>query len=116
MCEIKLTKDADYLICSLYKSYLDKRSHKMAKVYARELGSSEEIQQKIFPNWSVLDVDDTCRELCAAGLLNCIYSDDTVSYMALTDTGIIYMEERFENKVNTVIDYIAKIKSMIPFI
>lgn len=116
MAEIKLTKDSDYLICSLYKSYIEKRSNGMSKLQASCTGSAEDIQKELFPNWSLEDVDATCRELDRAGMLQCFYADDMVYESTLSDQAIIYMENRFERNINTVMDYIAKIKSMIPFI
>lgn len=114
--EINLTKDSDYLICSLYNSYLQKRSNGLSKIQSSSTGSSEKIQKEFFPKWTVDDVDATCRELDRAGLLDCFYADDMVYESILSDKAIIYMEHRFERNVNTIMDYIVKIKSMIPFI
>lgn len=116
MDNIQLTKDSDYLICSLYKNYLQKRNSGITKSQAKDVGSAEDIQQEIFPNWSLDDVEETCRELARADMLHCFDADNTIYMAILSDNAIIYMENRFENKVNTVIDYISKIKSMIPFI
>lgn len=116
MCEIKLTKDSDYLLCSLYKNYLEKRSNGIPKSQASYAGSSEDMQSNFFPKWCLEDVDETCRELDRAGMLYCLYADNVVYESTLSDQAIIYMENRFENKVNRVLDYILKIKSMIPFI
>ena len=114
--DIEITKDSDYLICSLYKAYLQKRSNGMNKIQASSMVGSEEIQKELFPNWSIEDVDATCRELHRAELLHCFFADDIVYESVLSDKAIIYMENRFKNNVDTVMDYIAKIKSMIPFI
>lgn len=116
MDEIKLTKDSDYLLCSLYKDYLRKRADGIPKTAAINVGGSEEIQKEIFPKWSVEDVDATCRELCNAGMLKGFAADNIVYEATLSDQAIIYMENRFERNINTVMDYIIKIKSMIPFI
>ena len=104
--DIEITKDSDYLICS----------NGMNKIQASSMGGSEEIQKELFPNWSVEDVDATCRELHRAELLHCFFADDIVSEAVLSDKAIIYMENRFKNNVDTIMDYISKIKSMIPFI
>lgn len=74
--DIEITKDSDYLICSLYKAYLQKRSNGMNKIQASSMGGSEEIQKELFPNWSIEDVDATCRELHRAELLHCFFADD----------------------------------------
>lgn len=116
MDKIQLTKDSDYLLCMLYKSYLEQRSSGIPKARAACVGSSVDIQRNIFPKWCLDDVDATCRELDRAGMLHCLYADNIVYIATLSDQAIIYMENRFENKVNRVLDYIKKIKSMIPFI
>lgn len=116
MDEIQLTKDSDYLLCSLYANYLEKRSNGISKARASCSGGSEDIQKNIFPKWCLDDVDETCRELDRAGMLHCLYADNIVYTATLSDQAIIYMENRFENKANRILDYIAKIKSMIPFV
>jgi hypothetical protein len=113
---IELTKDSDYLICALYKDYLKKRESGVSKYDAKKAGSSQTIQENIFPNWSLDDVVETCRELSRAGLLWCEYSGNQVYTSCLSDLGIVYMEKHFENKINAIIEYMSKIKSMTPFI
>ena len=114
--DVKLTKDSEYLLCSLYKAYLQKRSDGIPKRRALMVDSSADIQREFFPNWSPEDVDATCRELDRAGFLNCLYADNIVYTAVLSDQAIIYMKNRFERNVNKIMDNIAKIKSMIPFI
>lgn len=113
---MNLTKDAEFLICSLYKDYLDKRKSGMSKADAKFTGSSQKMNRDIMPEWSFEDVDETCRELSRAGLLHCGFADDVTYISNLTDDAIIYMENRFQNKASDVIETIAKIKSMIPFL
>lgn len=114
--DIQLTKESDFLLCSLYKKYLQNRSNGMGKSIAKNMGSSEDIQKDVFPNWSLEDVDETCRELSRTEMLDCLYADDSIYLSSLTDNAIIYMEKRFENNVNKVVDFISKLKSLIPFI
>lgn len=78
-----------------------------------KLGVSHLWKQKLSPLELIYA---TCRELDRAGMLQCFYADDMVYESTLSDQAIIYMENRFERNINTVMDYIAKIKSMIPFI
>lgn len=46
--DIEITKDSDYLICSLYKAYLQKRSNGMNKIQASSMGGSEEYRKNSF--------------------------------------------------------------------
>lgn len=67
--EISLSKDADKLICLIYKHYLERRERGASKEDARILGGSDVIQAKVATGWLLEDVDDTCRELSRCGLL-----------------------------------------------
>lgn len=108
MKDIKLSKDNDLLICTLYKEFLEKVKNGSSKSNSRWLGSSDEIQEKLLTNWSKDDVATACWELHSNGLLRCSPGDDIAYSTYLTDDGIIYMENRFANKIEKVIDYISK--------
>lgn len=109
MNNIQLSKDADYLICLIYKYYLELRDNGFSKTDAKSLGDSHDVNEKIIPEWSFDDTDDTCRELIRKDLLdNRIYVDNYCGFMQLSDKGIIYMENRFKNGFKEVTDFIAK--------
>lgn len=110
MSNVKLTKDSDILICAIYKYYLENRKKGFSKSYCKNLDSSQTIQKNIMPKWSFEDVDETCRELARAHLLNCDYADDVVYSVFLTDEAILYMENRFKNGLSELLDYFQKIK------
>lgn len=110
MNSIELSKDADALICLIYKHYLELRSAGNSKSTAKLLDSSKDIHKNIIPEWSFEDVDDTCRELHRQNLLNISYYDDICAIVELTDNGIVYMENRFSNKFKNLLDYIDKVK------
>ncbi|MEK5096694.1 hypothetical protein [Bacillus sp. FSL W8-0848] len=114
--EVSLTKDADALICILYKKYCQDLQDGSPKAQAKLLGSSKQIYETLVPQWSFVDVDETCRELKRSRLVDCLYTDNVVSQVWFTDAGIIYMENRFKNGLNDVLDYLSKIKGLIPFI
>ena len=110
MSDIKLSKDNDFLICTLYKNFLEKVKDGCSKSEARWLGSSDEIQENLLINWSKDDVATACWELHSKGLLECSPGDDIAYTTYLTDDGIIYMENRKLNTINKIIDYISKLK------
>lgn len=112
--EINLTKDAEKLICAMYKSYLEKRKNGLDKVNARNFGSSHLIQTQLFPNWTFKDVDDTCRELSRVGLLDCNWADNIAYHVKISDNGIIYLENRFKNGLKEVIGFLTEILPSIP--
>jgi len=111
---IQLTKDADALICLLYKQYCQNLKDGVPKIQAKMFGSSEDIQKAITPQWTLENIDETCRELSRSGLLHCFYADDMVYQAWLTDTGIIYMENRFKDGLKSVLEYLNKIRSILP--
>ena len=110
MCNIRLSKDNDLLICILYKNFLEKVESGTSKSNARWLGSSDEIQENLLTNWSKDDVATICWELHNKGLLQCTPGDNIAYDTYLTDDGIIYMENRKLDKLKTLIDYISKLK------
>lgn len=114
MNEISLTKDADTLICVIYKEYLHRRKSGISKDEARCFGGFERIQAELMPEWFAEDVAETCRELSRTDLLDCLFADDNVSESALTDEGIIYMENRFKNGIASVLDYLERFRSILP--
>lgn len=107
--DIVLTKDSDKLICVMYKSYLEKRKSGIAKSRAKHLGSSHVIHEELLPKWSFEDVDDTCRELSRAGLIDCSWADNIAYEVRISDLGITYMENRFKNGLSEVVDFITKL-------
>lgn len=114
--DIELTKEADALLCVLYKAYLEKRENGLSKVQAKSFGSSLDIQESLTTRMNPEDTDETCWELHRSGMVNC-YRADCIAYtVQLNDEGIIYMENRFKNGLNEVLNYLAKIKDIIPFI
>jgi len=110
--DIKLTKDSDALICLLYKQYCQCRKDGISKTDAKYFGCSSDIQRNIIPKWIFADVDETCRELGRAGLLECNVSDQMVIRCWLSDPGIIYMENRFKDGLVSLLEYIK----LLPFI
>lgn len=115
MDDTKLTREADALICVLYREYLQRRKSGVSKADAKFFAGSEYIHEKLMAKWSFEDVDETCRELSRAGLLNCRYADN-VTYMAIiSDAGIIYMENRFADGLSSILSYLERIRAMLPW-
>ncbi len=105
-----LTNDSEKLLSVIYKKYLENRKSGMSKSDAKNFGSSHIIHEQLLPKWLFDDVDDTCRELDRAGMLDCLYGDDIASNVMISDSGISYMENRFKNGLSEVVEFISKIK------
>ncbi len=56
MSENELTKDAEYMLCALYKSYLNRRKNGVNKHDAKMFGSSENIHKDFMSEWIFQDV------------------------------------------------------------
>ncbi len=80
--EVHLTKDADKLVCSMYKSYLQKRKKGVSKSNAVHFEPPEIFTYKLCSDWSLPDLKVTVSELQSAGLgkllffLPCLISEE----------------------------------------
>lgn len=101
---MNLTKDADKMICHIYKSFLQQRKSGISKASARKFEEDYFSTSTDFSSCSKEDVEETLLELGRAELVK-IYIGGNFD---LTDTGIIYMESRFKNGLVEVTDFIAK--------
>lgn len=116
MSNLQLTKDSDALICLMYKKYCQDRKEGKSKIDAKRFGSVENIHKCLTPKWACEDVDETLRELSRAGMIKCRFGDGIILDSQFTDDGIIYMESRFQTNVKKIIEHIAKIAPLIPFV
>lgn len=110
---VELTQDAELLLCVLYNHYLEQLGNGKTKSAAKQMGSAEEIFSDLLPEWKYENVLETCWELKRAGMLDCKGADNTVHQSFLTDKSIIFMEKRFKNRINDILDTVAKIKSIL---
>lgn len=108
---MELTKNADYLLSVFYKEYLDRLADGYPKTKAKQFGSPEDIYNTFFAEWSVDDILETCRELSRAGMIDCFFVSGSFTFAELTSSAVLYMEKRFEGKVDKVLSWISKIKS-----
>lgn len=113
--ELNLTNDAKYLISKMYSEYLEKRKSGKPKSDARSFFDIETVH-KLMPEWSADDVLDTCWELKVKGLLNGSSASNSLIYISMTTDAIAILESSFKDKVNEVLEYVTKIKNLIPFI
>ncbi len=101
---MELTKDADKMICCIYKTFLQQRKNGISKAAAREFKENYFSTNKNFSSWVEEDLEETLLELGRAGLVK-IYIGGNFE---LTDVGIIYMESRFKNGLVEITDFITK--------
>ena len=102
---MELTKDGDKMICCIYKTFLQQRKNGIPKSSARRFPMDYFKSDEKLSSWLDEDLDDTLLEIGRAGLVK-IYIGGNFD---LTDSGIIYMENRFKNGLNEVVDFISKL-------
>lgn len=105
--ESRLTKDAEKLLCVLYKDYLEKRKSGVPRGEANYFSDSDYIQDKFLPNWTSDDVSDLCWEMHRAGVLRCTPGDNLANNVTLTPDAIARMENRFKDNVKEIAEFIG---------
>jgi len=104
---IELTKDADKLLCTLYKEYLERRKSGLSKSDATSFEDSDDIRNQYFPKWSSDDAANVCWELHNAEYVHCCPGDDLANDVELRTEAIIYMENRFKNGLKDVLTFLS---------
>lgn len=114
MQEIRLTSEAELLLCVLYNAYTVRRKDGMNRSAARNFGSSKKIQEEFLQQMPIDDIDDAARELKKKGLFTFLPADNTVYADAqLTEDGIIYMDHETGDKLDRLLDRIATLRKII---
>ena len=107
----ELTKDADKLVCLIYREYLSRRKSGSPKRQAKDFAEENNWPESFLKEFNKDDMSDTLRELKSAGFIKQYINGGFV----LEDACIIYMENRFPNGLSQVLDWLGKIKNAIPF-
>lgn len=107
-----LTKDADKMLCEIYAAYLERRKSGISKALAKSFFDQSKWSEKYSDSWHEADARDTLRELKNAGFLKL----DICGGFGLQDEAIVYMESRFKNGLNDVLDFLGKIISAISLV
>lgn len=111
--DVILTQDAEYLLCELYSAYVASRKNGEASETARFFGSSERIQADYIQTWPTHDIDDAARALERKGMLIAQFADNALNESYLSDDGIAYMEQRFGNKLDKLLQRIATLRTAL---
>ncbi|PIO83565.1 hypothetical protein BSQ39_08310 [Loigolactobacillus backii] len=112
--DIELTNDAKYFLAIAYKKYLTDIKNGLSKQKSKYLDDVPTIQTTLISEWSRQDISDLVEELQEQGFLDTEqYWGPFPSEIQLTNKAIIYNEEKFKRNTATVVDFIAKLKSLI---
>lgn len=110
---MKLTDEADLMLCTLYNAYKENRAKGEDRFEARIFGGSETLQTLYFQLWPVGDIDDAAWELARKGLLTVNDGDNSVQDCALTTDALAYMEHRFGDKLEALIQRITALRTLL---
>lgn len=113
MAEVRLTQDADYLLCVLYNAYCTRRKNGELSSDAKIFGNGEAIQRDYIPEWPSDDIDEVARELGQAGMVLCHCADNRLLLCCLLPDGISYMQHRFGDKVDQLTQRISALRTAI---
>lgn len=105
----ELTKDADKVICCVYKEYLERRKSGMSKSQAKEFDGNFYRNVKALSKWNSADVSDTLQELHNKQYIK----KNIIGDFSLLDDAVVYMENRFKNGLSEVMDFISSLP--LPF-
>ena len=101
---VELTRDADKMICIIYKMYLEKIKSGLSKTKSNSFEKDFYKNDKMLSKWHTDDIETTFLELGRKEYLT-IYIGGKFE---ITEQTIIYMENRFKNGFNAVTDFISK--------
>lgn len=106
---MQLTKDADELLCLMYKSYLDKRKTNSSKKECNYFGTTYDIHKSLLPDQYFDDADELVWELKRNNLIVGHHGDNILTEISLSSSAIAYMENRFKNGIKELADFISKL-------
>lgn len=111
-----LTNEAKFLLSSMYKIYLEKRQSGISREQALYFGYIEDIKTLILPNYLLDDVTHICFELLKYEFISGLKCDNSIEDIHLSLVAVAILETTFQDKINNVLDFLAKIKNAIPFV
>lgn len=103
-----LTKEANKLFCTIYQSFAASRKSGKSREESCYFAGSRYLHETFFPNWNFDDVDDCCRELSKAGLIQCNWCNNSAQEIFITDLGIRIMQNQFNDNLEKIGQAIVK--------
>lgn len=107
---MQLTNDTDRMLCLIYDEFLNRRKIGMSKKDAKIFSHPDALQEEFLQGIHEDDIVDALTELANNGLVKLYYDCGFL----LNDSAIIYMENRFSDKMDSFLETIGKIRSLLP--
>ena len=99
-----ITKDAEKIICYIYKIYLTRRKSGQSRAESRDFDEDFYKSDRELSEWCESDIEDCLVELAQHGYIKLYIGGDFV----LLEPTIVYMENKFKKGLVEVTDFIAK--------
>jgi hypothetical protein len=110
---VQLSKDADALMCLLYKRYCESRKDGKSICNSSYFDDDETIHKDIAPKWLLSDITHLCWVLHEAELLYVRPGDNKANDIMITDAGLSYMQHRFPKGLSQVLAFLSKLSSAV---
>lgn len=107
---MQLTNDTHKMLCLIYNEFLNRRKIGMSKKEAKVFSHPAILQTEFLQGIHEDDIVDALTELANNGLIKLYYDCGFL----LNDSAIIYMENRFSDKMDSFLEIISKIRSLLP--
>ena len=107
-----LTRESQYLLYIMYRSYLQDRKSGKAIRDSRYF-DPEELHNQQFKSYDLEDFFGLLRELDRHGYADILYGNNKPIRCSLSDKAIRAGENKFKNQLNAVADGLIKIKKII---
>lgn len=115
MIELDITKESENLLKLLYTVYRKRREDGKGRIESNKFGSAEDIHDEYLPKMQPCDVLELCFELRKAGCISGMRADNTLYHIALTDTALVYGEQRFKRNIKELLDWLSNLTGFLPF-
>lgn len=103
-----LTKESKTVLYHLFKEYRVRRSNGLSRKDSKSFGSSEHVQEALFPDWSVVDVDDCMCELSRNNYLDTFHASNFIYESSLTDEAIVELENMKKETLLNVVNFLTQ--------
>jgi hypothetical protein len=111
--DIRLTSRGRKLLSVLYEEYGKQLKAGKTEMDAVLMGSPDEIQETLLPDWRREKVVSACSDLADAGFLNLIEGDNDVLGAILTNAAIAWMDAQGSRRAQTVWSIIKTVFSFL---
>ena len=100
-----MSKDTNTILCFIYKIYLQRLKSGISRTQSNNFDDSIFKSDKRLSKWADEDINHYLTELHNQELIH----RNILGEFSLTDNGIMQMENRFHDDLNSVLDILSKV-------